>query len=205
METFFYKFARFICEVYFRLFHRASFTGLENIPKSGPLIIATNHCSYLDPPLLSVVSKVRVLAFMAKKELFNNFFFGLLIKNLAAYPVDRDAAGDKQAYLETLKILKDGRAVLIFPEGTRTLDGELRDFQSGFARLAMSVPDCQILPARIRGSYEAYEGGRKIPRFCKITVNVGEPLDLSAFQTEKNKKQKADLITQELRREIEKL
>lgn len=198
----FYLFSRTITRIYFKLYHRASFGNCSVIPDDGPLIIASNHTSHLDPPLLASVLSNRPITFMAKKQLFENRFFRHLISNLGAFPVDRDSAGDKKSFVETIRLLKEGRAVVIFPEGTRSETGDLQEFQSGVARLSLSVPNCKILPVRIRGSYESMGGGKVFPRPCKILVNVGEPLDPSDFDSIVDKKERSNKIIQKLRDEI---
>ncbi|MGF1573842.1 MAG: lysophospholipid acyltransferase family protein [Sumerlaeia bacterium] len=174
-------------------------------PKTGPLIIACNHTSMIDPPILAVVCGKRELKFMAKKELFENSIFSFLIRNLGAYPIDRESLGDKKAIVETIRLLKAGNAVVIFPEGTRSQDGRLKEFQPGVMRLALSVPGCVIAPVYISGGFEAFGGGKIIPRPCKISVRVGELLDPSAISEQNDKKKMQEIISFSLEKQLKAL
>lgn len=159
----------------------------------------------IDPPLLSVVCGDRKLRFMAKKELFKNSVVGFLLANLGAYPIDRESAGDKKAVVETIRLLKEGYAVVIFPEGTRSQNGLLKEFQQGAMRIALSVPGCLIMPVYISGAFESFGTGRSIPRPCKISVRIGEILDPSSFETNNDKKKTVEILAQSLEQQLKAL
>jgi 1-acyl-sn-glycerol-3-phosphate acyltransferase len=146
---------------------RARATGVENVPKTGPLIIACNHVSYLDPPGMGCFAGRRI-SYMAKKELFNIPILGPAIAAVGAYPVDRKGSA-RSAIKNSLEVLKAGGAVGIFPEGTRNASGE-NEPQAGVALLA-SLSKAPVVPACIVGSDRASKLG-------KIKVAFGPPLRL---------------------------
>jgi 1-acyl-sn-glycerol-3-phosphate acyltransferase len=146
---------------------RARATGVENVPKTGPLIIACNHMSYLDPPGMGCFAGRRI-SYMAKKELFNIPILGPGIAAVGAYPVDRKGSA-RSAIKKSIEVLKAGGCVGIFPEGTRNLTGEIEP-QVGAALLA-SLTKAPVVPACIVGSDRAME-------LAKIKVAFGPPLRL---------------------------
>jgi 1-acyl-sn-glycerol-3-phosphate acyltransferase len=147
---------------------RARVRGTENIPSSGPLIVACNHLSYLDPPALCYCP--RRIQFMAKRELFEIPLLAPLIRALGAYPVDRH--GSPQAAIkQSLSALKDGGAIGIFPEGTRNLDGAA-DAQLGMALLA-AWSSATVVPTCILGG----DSVRKLGRF---QIAFGKPMVLAS-------------------------
>jgi 1-acyl-sn-glycerol-3-phosphate acyltransferase len=148
---------------------RARAIGVENVPKTGPLIIACNHVSYLDPPGMGCFAGRRI-SYMAKKELFDIPILGPAIAAVGAYPVDRKGSA-RSAIKKSLEVLKGGGAVGIFPEGTRNLTGEVEP-QVGAALLA-SLSKAPVVPACIAGSDRAM-------KFAKIKVAFGPPLYLPA-------------------------
>jgi 1-acyl-sn-glycerol-3-phosphate acyltransferase len=147
---------------------RARAYGVENVPRDGPLILACNHVSYLDPPCMSFVP--RRISFMAKKELFEIPLLGPAIRAVGAYPVDRRGSASA-AIKRSLEVLRAGGAVGIFPEGTRNLTGEVRP-QTGVALLA-SLAQAPVVPAAIVGRGRA-------AAFAQIKVAFGKPLALPA-------------------------
>ncbi|MFQ5896721.1 MAG: lysophospholipid acyltransferase family protein [Candidatus Methylomirabilia bacterium] len=151
--------------------------GVEHIPSSGPLLIAANHSSFLDPPIVSGASP-RQLHFLAKAELFRIPLLGGLIHGLNARPVRRDGS-DPVALRTALRILGDRGALLIFPEGTRGEEGVLREARPGAGMLAM-LSGAPVVPALITGSGQALPRGRWLPRPAKIRVSFGPPLSFAA-------------------------
>lgn len=152
-----------------RVFWRASVTGTENVPRTGPLIVACNHRSYLDPPGMGCFCPRRI-SFMAKKELFDIPVLGAAIRGVGAYPVDRRGSA-RAAIKRSLEVLQGGGAVGIFPEGTRNRDGSVQP-QTGVALLA-SLAGAPVVPAHIAGSDRA-------TRFPQIKVAFGPPITLPA-------------------------
>ena len=170
-EPAFYHVARFITGAYCFGVLRLQVTGRENVPLTGPLIVACNHLSYVDPVALGVALP-RPVAYMAKIELFRIPVLGQVIGALEAYPVER-GKGDIAAIRSSVRVLEEGKAVGIFPEGTRNLDGEAT-VQMGVSLLA-SLTGAPVLPAFV-------QGGQHAKRFGKLSVAFGEPLRLGRPQ-----------------------
>lgn len=147
-------------------------SGRENIPKTGGFIFASNHASHLDPPVLAVASP-RQLTYLAKIELFKNPVFARLIKSLGAFPIQR-GKGDMKAIETAASFLKAGHALVVFPEGTRTLTGKIGRIRFGAARLAI-LANAPIVPAYISGTYKAWPKHGKI-KSGNVTVKIGNPI-----------------------------
>jgi 1-acyl-sn-glycerol-3-phosphate acyltransferase len=169
MNTAFYDFAKAFVRGTARVVWRARVFGADNVPVHGPLIVACNHVSYLDPPLMGCLCPRRI-SYMAKKELFEVPLLGTVISALGAYAVDRRGSATS-AIRRSLRVLESGGAVGIFPEGTRNRNGEVRP-QTGVALLA-SLAKAPVVPACIRGSDRAL-------RLNRIDVAFGPPLALQA-------------------------
>lgn len=156
----------------FKLVYRLEVQGRENIPDNSDFIIAANHLSTLDPPLVCAVMN-RGVAYMAKKELFDNFFLRWWLNWLGAFAVDRENVS--VSTMKTVKSIKKTDWVLgIFPQGTRQLDGEIKNLTKGFASIAKSNK-CGILPVGIIGTDEV----KRIPFTGKIIVKIGEVIPYS--------------------------
>lgn len=169
----YYRFCRFWCQVLYVLLVRGRVFGTARVPKTGPVLLACNHQSFLDP-VLATLALPRECDFMARDTLFIQPLFRRLIESLNAFPVRRGEA-DVAAIKETLRRLKAGRLVTVFPEGTRTLDGRVGPFLPGVGSLARKgkVP---IVPVLIDGAFEAWPRHRKLPGLGRITVAYGEPI-----------------------------
>ncbi len=161
----FYDFSRSVVIVVLRTVWRFRTSGLENVPRSGPLIVACNHISYLDPPALGAAMP-RPVSYMAKHELFKIPILGPVIARLNAFPVDR-TRGDAAAIKRAVAVLREGAALGIFPEGTRNKDGTVKP-QSGVALLHY-LSGAPILPAYVGGTGDA-------KRLARISVVFGEPV-----------------------------
>jgi 1-acyl-sn-glycerol-3-phosphate acyltransferase len=140
--------------------------------EDGPAILASNHASYLDPPLVGVSCRKDVY-FLARKSLFERPVIGPLIAQLNTVPVDRDR-GDVGAVRALIKLLKSGNRVLVFPEGTRSKDGNLQPARAGVG-LLIAKSLAPVVPVRVFGSYAALPRSGGI-RFVPITVVIGKPL-----------------------------
>ncbi len=139
---------------------------------SGPVLLLCNHQSHLDPVLVAVSCR-RQIGAMARKSLF--FWpLGGLIRSIGAFPVDLEGSG-LGGLRTTLKLLKQQKAILIFPEGTRTFDGKLQPLMPGFSALARRT-EAVLVPLAIEGAYEAYPRGYFLPRPYRITVRYGKPI-----------------------------
>lgn len=152
----------------FRIFFRLRGYGQENIPKTGPVVIAGNHISYLDPPMIGAVATRRV-NFMAKEELFVPII-GPIFRNLGAFPVKRGGA-DRAAIKHGIELLENEKVLAIFPEGTRSKTGKLGKLEPGALMMAAKVR-APIVPTAIIGS-DIKRAGKIWP---KVTVRFGKPI-----------------------------
>ena len=167
-----YRLGYTISKVVAKLGFRLQTYGRENLIEDGPAILASNHASYLDPPLVGVCCRKDVY-FLARKSLFERPVIGPLIAQLNTVPVDRDR-GDVGAVRAMIKLLKSGNRVLVFPEGTRSKDGNLQPARAGVG-LLIAKSLAPVVPVRVFGSYAALPRSGGI-RFVPITVVIGKPL-----------------------------
>ena len=144
--------------------------GLENVPRNGGLLVASNHQSNLDPMLIGG-GFPRRMNYLARKTLFKNKLFSRMMAALDAIPIDRDGFG-LDGVRETLRRLKAGEPVLVFPEGTRSPDGEIQAFKPGFAAMAVRTK-ASILPMAIEGAFAAWPRRRRFPRCMPVRVQCG--------------------------------
>jgi len=154
----------------FRIIHR------ERMIQTGPVILAMNHQSYLDPPLAGTACD-RAIYFLAKKTLLENPLLRWLLPKLNVIPVDQKAV-DRGALKALIRILKTGNAALVFPEGARTLDGHLQPALPGVG-LLIAKTLAPVVPMRIFGAHDALPRDGNRLRFHPITVVVGEPIYFS--------------------------
>jgi 1-acyl-sn-glycerol-3-phosphate acyltransferase len=160
-----------------RLIYRLHVRNAENVPAEGPVLIAANHQSFLDPPAIGCLVTQRQLDFVARGGLFENRHFGWFIAFLNSIPVAEEGP-DAAAIREILRRLGMGRCVMIFPEGSRTPDGTIQPFKRGVALLVKRAK-CPVVPAAIEGAFEAWPRERKGPKILgapKIRVLYGEPI-----------------------------
>jgi 1-acyl-sn-glycerol-3-phosphate acyltransferase len=151
--------------------------GMEHVPRSGPFLIVANHQSYLDPPAIGGVLTTRNLDFVAKRGLFRLGPFTWLIRGLNSIPVGGDGAGDLGSIKEVLARLQQSRATLIFPEGQRSPDGSMQEFQRG-ALLLIKRARCPVVPCAIDGPYEIWPRHRAMPTPWRrrIVIRYGHPI-----------------------------
>ncbi len=149
--------------------------GRHNIPAEGGVLMISNHQSYLDPAILGA-QLWRPMSYLAKSDLWKNPVFGWLITRLNAFPV-RQGAGDVGAIKETIRRLEEGHLLNIFPEGSRTEDGELLPIQPG-AALVIRKAGVPVVPAVIEGSYACWPRGQLLPSPGRIRILIGEPMQV---------------------------
>jgi 1-acyl-sn-glycerol-3-phosphate acyltransferase len=167
--------------VLFRLYFRRQAFGVENVPKTGPVILASNHASFLDPPLVGSALP-REINYLARDTLFRFPIVGWILRDVNAVPVDREGGG--AAGLKTiLDRLLAGNGIILFPEGTRTQDGNLQKPRAGIG-LTVIKSEAPVVPVRIFGTYDAFGKRHKVPRPHKVVVVFGKPLDFSALRAE---------------------
>ena len=167
-------------QVLCRLFTTTQFDlkvkGVKNIPRTGGAIIASNHQSLLDPVLIGV-QVPRPFTYLAKSDLFVNPYLSWLIRSLYAFPVQQDR-GEISAVREAIRRLQEGRALVLFPEGSRTVNGELLPLAPGIGLIARKA-DVPIVPCVIHGSFEAWPKGHKLFRPGKIRVHFGRAMHVN--------------------------
>tara|TARA_Y100001968_G_scaffold317104_1_gene345703 strand:+ start:113 stop:805 length:693 start_codon:yes stop_codon:yes gene_type:complete len=155
----------------FRFLFRGQTIGIDNLPKTGGVVVVSNHGSHLDPPILGHALG-RPVAFMAKSELFRVPVLSFIISACGAYPVKR-GAGDREALRTASNRLIEGWATGVFLDGTRQDNGRVNDPKAGAALLSART-GCPILPVAIVNSHRAFPKGSLFPRFVSIHLKVGE-------------------------------
>ena len=165
----FYNLAKLLARVFFRM----RVVHPERMVESGPLILAVNHTSYFDPPLAGICSR-RGVYYLARKTLLQWPFFGPLFPAMNVIPVERDG-NDMSALREVIKKIKEGNGVVLFPEGTRSKDGNIQPARAGIG-FVIAKTGAPVLPMRIFGAYDAFPKNSKRLHFTQITVVIGEPL-----------------------------
>ena len=171
--------------IWLKIYYRADIRGLENIPKEGALIFCGNHRSYLDPPLIVVTAK-RDMKFLAKEELYKNKFLAFLGWAFEAIPVKRDEK-DISAIKTSLKDLKEGKCIALFPEGTRNGLEKGEKVKDGVAFFAVRS-GAKVVPCGIKGGTKELK---------KLTISYGKALDYSKYKGSKDK-DVLDNITKEI-------
>lgn len=187
----FYNIARFICRIILAVLRRWEVHGRDKLPQSGGVLIVSNHASFWDPVIIGCTFQ-RKVSYMAKEELYKiNPIFTWIIKQLQTFPVKRGQM-DLSAVRYSLEHLKTGNMIGLFPEGTRSKSGDLQEARNGAAMLAVKA-GVQIQPVGIIGS----------KGWGKVVVNVGDPIDMSAYSGVKVSKEVlqevSDLFMKEIR------
>ena len=169
--------ARFVCRWFCLLLFGIRIYGTRNIPRQGPVILASTHQSYLDPVLVQAPIDRKAWV-MARQSLFRNPLFARLILALGAFPVER-ASADHAAIREAVARLKGGNVLLLFPEATRTTDGSIRRLSPGLGVLARRA-HAAVVPVTIDGAFECWPRGRRMFRPGRIRIAYGKPMRLTS-------------------------
>jgi 1-acyl-sn-glycerol-3-phosphate acyltransferase len=196
--------ARFIFATYFRwrVYDR------ERVPLEGPVILAANHASFLDPPLVGA-GLPRAISYLARHTLFKYPGIGWLLRSWNAVPVDREGGGGA-GLKAILNRLLAGGGIILFPEGTRSPDGKLRAPQSGIG-LTVIKSNAPVVPVRVFGTHEAWGRHMRFPRPRAVAVRYGEPMSFEALRMEAGTCGKSRLkeiykeVAEQIMREIAKL
>ncbi len=171
--TFWYLLGYSLSKAIAKTFFNYRVIGAENMIEEGPCIIAANHCSYLDPPLVGVACK-RAIHYLARKSLLDVPILGPILPELNVIPVDQKNA-DRSALMGAIRVVKSGGAVLIFPEGTRSHEGKLQPAQPGIGVIAAKT-GAPVVPVKISGSFEALGREQSIPRLVHLSAKLGKPI-----------------------------
>lgn len=161
------------CHIFCVLFFRYRCFGSNRVPASGAVLLLTNHQSHLDPVLMGIACQRR-MNYLARKTLFDVPVLGWIIHSVGGISIDRDGPG-LAGIKETLRRLRRGEMVLLFPEGRRTDDGEVGPLKPGFCALARRG-NVTLLPVGIDGSYDVWPRARLLPRRGRINVWIGQPI-----------------------------
>jgi len=189
----FYWIMRFLVFTATRFVYRLKISGAENIPADGAFILCSNHIHSFDPAMLVVASKRR-MRFMAKKEIFSNPIKGYLFRLMGAFPVDRQAA-DLTSYRNAMNVLKSGGGLLIFSQGTRMQQLDIKGAKGGVALFGVKA-QVPIVPAGISGKYRV---------FSRLNVCVGKPIYLEEYYGARLQSEQIDEIMTVIMHEVEKL
>lgn len=191
-----------LARLYYKLFYRHQVYGQKEHFYRGGAILAANHTSFLDPPIVAI-SWPEEVHFLARESLFKHFGFGSLIRTLNAHPVSGDVSDIK--VLKTLmQLLTEGKKIVLFPEGTRSQDGTLGVIKPGIG-LLITRTNTAIVPAYIHGAQEAWGRGRSLPKlFGKTTCVFGTPITAAQF-AHLDKKEALQAIADKLSHSIEAL
>ena len=195
----FYRFAQLISFFYFKAFHRFKVYGLDNIPSSGPFILASNHQSFFDPPALGC-RLPRNLHYFARDSLF--FWpLGILIRNLNSIPVNRSTLDIKTLKL-VLSVLNQGNPLLVFPEGTRSCNDQIQSGKKGIG-LLLAKSGVPVVPAKVIGGYKVLGRGMIFPRIGKqIVIKYGSVVYMKDLDPGKADSNRYEVIAQRVISEI---
>ncbi|WMI81676.1 lysophospholipid acyltransferase family protein [Anaerotignum sp. MB30-C6] len=166
-----YPFVKAIVRVYFKIMFKITVVGKENVPQDGNGVLCCNHISNYDPLTMAVYLD-RLPRFIAKKELFGNKVFGAILRNLKAFPVDRQAAMDMKAFKTAVNVLKGGELLGIFAEGTRVKEGEEKAAKAGVAMFALKG-EAPVIPVAISGEYKFRN---------EVRIEFGAPMTLEEYR-----------------------
>lgn len=178
--TWVYRIVRRVSLTYFRLVHRISFHGVDRVPTTGPFILVANHASFLDPPAVGCVFRGRQLHYMARDTLQKSRWMKWLMERMQVIPIDR-TRGDIGALRSALRVLRQGKSIVVFPEGTRSVDGTLQPAKPGIGFLVAKA-GVPVIPAHIQGTYNALSKHHRWVRPARVQVRYGEPILPEAFE-----------------------
>jgi 1-acyl-sn-glycerol-3-phosphate acyltransferase len=178
---FWYRLTWLLSRAIFQGCFRCRYHNPEQVPLSGPVILAANHASYFDPPLVGSGIK-RPINYLARASLFTIWPFGWFLRQLNSVPVDRDGGG-AAGLKAILDRLLAGGGIILFPEGTRTHDGKLQPARSGIG-LTVIKSSAPVVPVRVFGTFEAFGRHHRFPRPKKVAVKYGEPMLFEALREE---------------------
>ena len=195
----FYRVSYWTIGATIRALWRVRAVGRENVPLEGPVILASNHLSFLDHFVTGAVVK-RQLFFISKVQHFESKVKSFFFKRWGVIPLAR-GSGDKAAFDASVEVLRRGDAFIIYPEGTRSLDGKLHKGHTGVARLAL-LTGAPVVPVACLGTFENLPKGKSFPKFGKVEVRFGKPLDFSRFQGKEEDKETLRRITDTVMQEI---
>jgi 1-acyl-sn-glycerol-3-phosphate acyltransferase len=180
-STWMYNFCRAVARWLGTMFQDLKVYGQSNVPLSGGVLLVSNHQSYVDPAFIAC-KLPRALTFLAKSELFEPPVFGWGIRQCNAFPV-RQGKGDREAVNAAIQLLRAGRAMLIFPEGSRCSDGEIAAMESG-ASLLVRRAKVPVVPVAIEGAFHVWPNYKPLPRTGRVRIKFGQPIVMHDMEKE---------------------
>lgn len=191
-----YGFFHYLAAVIYGMFFRGEVAGLDHLPRRGSFLIAANHISFLDPPFIGC-QVPRQIAYFARKTLWKPGFASWWLDTVGTIPVDRDGGQDVSAIKRVLKALKEDKGLILFPEGTRSPDGQLKEPKAGVGLIACRA-QVPVVPARIYGSFEAFGKGQPLRLGTPVTVVFGPPIAPRDFDDPNAGKERYQLASQRI-------
>jgi 1-acyl-sn-glycerol-3-phosphate acyltransferase len=180
--------------------YRTRIVGADRLPRSGGYVLAPSHRSMMEITLLATVTKDPI-RYMGKDAAFNLPVLGAIFKKLGGFPVARDGT-DRKALRDAMKMLQDGDRLAIFPEGTRQHGPKIQPLQPGVAYLALRA-NVPIVPVGMAGTEEIMRSGKRLPRFGRVVIVVGEPLLPPERTTSAVPRAEVDALTERLREALQ--
>jgi 1-acyl-sn-glycerol-3-phosphate acyltransferase len=174
-----YGFFHYLTTVLYDIGFRGEIAGLENLPRTGSFLLAANHASFLDPPLIGAQVQ-RQIAFFARKTLWKPGFASWWLDTVGTIPVDRDGGQDVSAIKRVLRALKSDWGLILFPEGTRSPDGQLQAPKAGVGLICCRA-QVPVIPVRIFHSFEAYGKGRGLRLGTRVSIVFGTPIPPAVY------------------------
>ena len=171
---FLYALSMYVCRIVGILFFETRVFGVQWIPRSGSTLMASTHKSVMDPWIVGMIPN-RSLCYLAKESLFRVPFLGWLIRRFNAFPISRDTVAARSGLDLCVEILKQGRALMFFPEGTRSEDESLQPLKRGVALVAKRS-GALVLPVCVLGTHACWPRGGVLPRLGRVRISFGRPL-----------------------------
>lgn len=170
-----WHFCHMLCVVWFVICYRFRFFGQHHIPRTGPVLFVSNHQSMLDPIIVGIGSSHRQFYAMARATLWNSRLLAIIMNSLNAFPVDQEKP-DASSMKRCIEVLKNNQALLIYPEGARTLTGKTEKFEQG-TMLVIKRAKPIIVPVALEGAFDVWPRNKKLPKpFGKIACRYGKPI-----------------------------
>lgn len=198
-----YRLSRAFFYIWFKALHSLTVFGRENFPKKGPFICAPNHVSFGDPPAVGVACGRIPLIFMAKKELFENKRWGWWFKASCCIPITR-LKNDYRATRQAIKRLKEGKAIAIFPQGTRSSSDDLQEAEFGVAFLA-EKSGAPVIPVYIEGTQKVLPKDSRYTPGAPVSLYIGKAVDFHGAGEIEHKRERYAFMAKRIMREIAEL
>ncbi|HBA86232.1 MAG TPA: 1-acyl-sn-glycerol-3-phosphate acyltransferase [Verrucomicrobia bacterium] len=202
-DSWFYWISQFSLFCWLKVWLRFRSKGSENVPSEGGCILAANHVSYLDPPVVGAGIHHRVVHFMARDTLFSSKLGRWFMTNAQCIPLDR-TKGDVGALRKALSFLKEGKVLALFPEGTRSVDGEMQSAKGGIGFL-IAKAGIPVVPAYISGTFRSFPRHARYVRPGRVEIVYGKPIKPEEFMSFGNDREAYEAIGKLVMRRIAEL